>query len=253
MTITDDGIAVVDGDAWLSKQIRDEHRLDVHHARVIVDLMQRFIPVGGTVCDIGACLGDHTVAYADLVGPDGHVYAFEPNPTAFECLTYNLRDKPWVLNYQMALADHESRCEIGPEPYNLDNLGMWTIYRESSDAPVVMTTLDMIAKDWTRLDFVKIDVEGVEHALLSGAVQTITKWKPPMLIEINRWALSNHGATPHDVFTQLDRLGYVMMPICLEDATMDPYIRINEDEVDVVCIQRDHEMANGFLRLTEAN
>lgn len=249
MILTDEGIAIVEGDAWLSKQIRDERRLDVHLAKVITNLMQRFIPVGGSVADIGACLGDHTLSYADAVGPGGHVYAFEPNPAAFECLTYNLREKPWVTLYPVALADHESRCIIAPEPNNIDNLGMATIHDECDDAPIVMTTLDAVAKDWTRLDFVKIDVEGVEHALLDGAVQTLTKWHPPMLVEVNRGALANHGATPTDVFQRLNALGYVFMPICFIEGTMEPSVRINEDEVDVVCLQRNDERTAGFLEL----
>ena len=249
MTLTEDGIAVIDGDAWLSQQIRNEHRLDVHHARVIVEMMQRFIPRGGTVCDVGACLGDHTIGYADIVGPTGTVHAFEPNPAAYECLRYNVQYRPWVSCYPYALADHISRCEMGPEPNNLDNVGMVTIHRERPDGPVVMTTLDDVAKDWDRLDFVKIDVEGVEHALLAGAVQTLSTWKPVVLIEVNRGALQNHGATPNDVYKRLERLGYVFSPICIEGISMDPFVRIQEDEVDVVCVPREHQMADGFLSL----
>ena len=247
MTLTDEGIAVVDGDAWLSQQVRDERRLDVHHARQLVDLMAMFIPVGGTVADIGACLGDHTLGYADRVGPTGHVYAFEPNPVAMECLRYNMRDRPWVECSLVALADHVSRCDMGPEPNNLNNLGMTTIHRERSDGPIEMTTLDTVATDWPRLDFIKIDVEGVEPALLWGARQTIAKWKPPILIEINRTALANHGVTPAHVFRALTRFGYVFSPVCITGYQMDPRQRITEDEVDVVCVPDDHPFSDGFL------
>lgn len=250
MTLTDEGIAIVEGDAWLSKQIREERRLDVHYARVIIDMMQRFIPVGGTVCDVGACLGDHTIGYADFVGPTGTVHAFEPNPDAYECLRYNLRERPWVQCYPYALADHISRCEMGPEPNNLNNLGMVTIHREKPDGPVVMTTLDDVAKDWPRLDFVKIDVEGVESATLHGATKTFEQWKPPLLIEVNRGALANHGSKPRDVFMRLSRWGYVFAPICIKDVSMDLFERINEDEVDVVCVPKDHPLSDGFLELS---
>src|SRR5262245_23415731 len=79
---TPDDIAVIDGDL-LTKKILLENALDVHQHLLIQ--MQEYIPVGATVIDIGAYIGDHTITLARQVGPNGHVIAIEPNPIALFC------------------------------------------------------------------------------------------------------------------------------------------------------------------------
>ncbi len=79
------GVWVIDEDTHFTKWIEEEQRLD-HHGGFLVDLLP-FIPDGGVVIDVGAYIGDHTVAYINKSGPSGTVYAFEPNPVAFFCLT----------------------------------------------------------------------------------------------------------------------------------------------------------------------
>src|SRR5262249_37578392 len=76
-------IWVLEGDQ-ISNWVEQEGRLD-HDQNFLPGILEHIKP-GDTVIDVGAFIGDHTVAYAAKAKK---VIAFEPNPLAFECLKYN--------------------------------------------------------------------------------------------------------------------------------------------------------------------
>ena len=88
MKLTKEGIAVIEGDNYLSADIIAQGRLDV--ARESLLQYQQHIPVGGVVVDVGACLGDFTATFSEFVGSTGRVWAFEPNAPVFDCLMHNM-------------------------------------------------------------------------------------------------------------------------------------------------------------------
>ena len=88
MKLTAEGIAVIEGDTYLSADIITKGRLDVAHEEL--EKYRKFIPEGGVVVDVGACLGDYTLTFSQMAGERGRVHAFEPNPMVFECLQHNL-------------------------------------------------------------------------------------------------------------------------------------------------------------------
>ena len=130
MILTEEGIAVVEGDSHLSRDIIAHKRLDLPIIWELLDQLKPWIPEGGVVADIGACLGDHTVAYAQMVGPTGRVYAFEPNPAALECLRYNTRNYSNISVSGYALGHEAGQSRIGPDPGQPKNLGMATLHDE---------------------------------------------------------------------------------------------------------------------------
>ncbi|MEV6878398.1 FkbM family methyltransferase [Amycolatopsis sp. NPDC051128] len=75
-----------------------------------------------------------------------------------------------------------------------------------------MPTLDGLraAAGLTRLDFVKIDVEGGELHVLQGGQQTIETFRPTMLIEIEARHTARYEYSPDDVVDWLTRRGYTM-------------------------------------------
>src|SRR5678816_3202059 len=77
------------------------------------------MPSGGVVIDAGACLGDHTITYAKLVGSTGQVHAFEPHPLTYEAMTLNLSSYPQVSCYPLALSDFRDVYRLQP----VDNIG----------------------------------------------------------------------------------------------------------------------------------
>jgi hypothetical protein len=73
-----------------------------------------------------------------------------------------------------------------------------------------MTTLDSFVHQngISSIDFIKVDIEGYEMRFLSGASETLRKFHPPMLIEINPDALACFGVTPEDLEDRLNALNY---------------------------------------------
>ena len=59
----------------------------------------------------------------------------------------------------------------------------------------------------TRIDFVKIDVEGGELHVLRGATKTLHRWKPVVIFEHGLGAADYYGASPEELWTLLDECG----------------------------------------------
>jgi len=155
------------------------------HANLLADFHNRFgivpdyehvlecgyrnlIASGDTVVDVGAHTGRHTAIFADLVGPNGLVLAFEPLPEA-RSLMEARGFGPQVRSLPFALADIAGRAPFihargTPEEsglrrktYNRPDL----VHPEEIE--VDTRRLDDFLGDFSRLAFVKIDVEGADR------------------------------------------------------------------------------------------
>ncbi len=164
-------IATIEGDTHISKWAIEAGRLD--HDQNTLPLLAPYIPKGGTVVDAGAFIGDHTVFYADRVGPAGQVLAFEPNFAAFECLHHNVQWMP-VTCHHAGLSDATSTAAIATDI----NAGASHLTDGKGCALLALDSLNL-----QRLDFFKLDVEGFEVRALRGAKDTIHRCRPVMLIE----------------------------------------------------------------------
>ncbi len=150
------------------------------------------------VCfDVGASIGITTLLLCSLC-PNGHVYSFEPSPVNAGYLRQNLAFngvknctiiEAGVGERAGSLQFHHSSFS-GAESHfvteaHLDRENKQTI-------PVDVVTLDDFLnrkREVGRLDFIKIDAEGFEPAILAGARDTIKRFKPIIFMEFNSWAL----------------------------------------------------------------
>lgn len=206
------GIAVIEGDTHISKWVEQSRRLD--HDHNMLPLVLRHIVPSTVVIDIGAYIGDHTIAY---VNAGAVVYAFEPNPEAFECLRYNLGGAANL--YNIGLSDHDGEMAfLSPN----ENKGMGFL---SEGNGVTVTTLDR--QDLTP-SFIKIDVEGMEINVLRGAENTIKAYRPVMLIEINRPALERNNSSAEEIFEWLKNHHYSFENIY-------PGQSLDELQLDIIC------------------
>ncbi|MDK3159662.1 FkbM family methyltransferase [Kamptonema cortianum] len=164
-----------------------EYWLTRHFAEVISP--------GDTVIDIGANLGYYTVLAAELVGVNGHVVAIEPNPEVFRCLSASIAVNGFakrVKAHNFALAgpnDSGKRAFFVPrsEPKNGRFVGAHEncerLQTHGTVSEVALGHLDPDAFD--RVDFIKIDVEGAELAVLANLRPLLRKFRPKVVCEVN--------------------------------------------------------------------
>ena len=137
------------------------------------------IKPGDVVIDAGASFGLYTLP-AILMGAQ-KVYAFEPHPQFYNSFRNNLELNNIVDKcelYQLGLANQEAELQ-----FNLDDL---TCFTGNPNSSIKVARLDKVVEEMIkidRLDFIKIDVEGAELDVLEGAVNTINKFHPKLLIE----------------------------------------------------------------------
>jgi FkbM family methyltransferase len=191
------GLWVIREDTHVSKWVEREGRLD--HDQNTLPAILPLINKGDTVIDIGAFIGDHTVAYVRAAGIHGVVHAFEPNPVAFACLTHNISE---AVFYNMALGDMHGRSPLSG---NNGNAAGAYLGEHMRIAYVEMRPLDDFKLE---PDFIKIDAEGCEWRILNGAANTIDKHQPIIVMEVNEVALGRQGVTRAHLFDFLQQHGY---------------------------------------------
>ena len=125
------------------------------------------------VLDIGANIGTHTIGIAPHVK---RVMAFEPDPDNFDLLVKNLATTMCSNVTPVPAAASDVLGKVGTQ-FDYGKTSLTT----SGEIPA--TPIDMI-EGLPRIDFVKIDVEGMELKVLNGMRQTIASYKPQMLIEM---------------------------------------------------------------------
>jgi len=136
--------------------------------------------LGDIVFDIGAYVGDTALWFSKAVGPQGKVYAFEPEPGNFEKLKANLErnNVTNVIPLQLALSENEGEMQVASAG------GSSIMTQARTGTSVKVTTIDKFvgANKLPRVDFIKMDVEGHELKVLEGAHETIQAFKPSLAL-----------------------------------------------------------------------
>jgi len=139
-------------------------------------VFMKTVKKGMTFVDVGACIGYYTLIAAKLVGADGKVFAFEPEPLNFEWLVRSISINGFknILPIRKAVSDKNGLIELYLDK---DNIGGHSIVRNRGESILVeAVALDNFFKDQTP-DVVKIDIEGAEILALRGMEQIIKRSK----------------------------------------------------------------------------
>jgi FkbM family methyltransferase len=168
-----------------------------------VALLKCALGPGMVFVDVGAHIGYFTTLAACLVGRDGAVYSFEPDPECALCLIGNTHNDPWVIVYDKAVGDRSGEVTLfgSSRP---EESGWGTIFATAEARPQVqvpITTLDEIicGSAIKRVDFIKLDVEGAECRVLEGGKQTIATYRPLVFAEVNEVCLARDGKSFRDL------------------------------------------------------
>lgn len=170
---------------------------------------------GGTFLDVGANHGTYSVLLAPVVGAQGRVLAFEPQPRLAALIRRSLE-----ANGQHNTTVIEIGCSDAPGTVSfyrpVENSGSASMYRESAGADLRDTvtirtdSLDNLLANESLPGALamKLDVEGAEVATLRGAVGLLRAKRPLIVFEMNAESLHASGHTISDLIDAFRAGGY---------------------------------------------
>lgn len=180
--------------------------------------------------DVGANHGEVSLMAAALM-PGGRVYAFEPVTENFQRLQRNVdaNGLSYVQCFQLGLSDEPGELPLYTQAERREdgtwNKGLPSLYA-SDQRPqwlecVKLERLDdfVAQQGLTRLNYLKIDVEGAELAVLNGAKQTLATLRPTLLIEFNAETCAAAGYPLLQLATSLTALGYSLAQLGADGRT----------------------------------
>ena len=163
---------------------------------------------GDTVLDIGAHIGIFAVVAARRVGAEGKVLAFEPTP-----FTRSVLAEVVELNGCSGLVEVRAEAvaagsgetvffDTGEHLSNANSLVMTE--RTRSEIAVTLVSVDEIARELDlHVDCLKIDVEGAEVDVLSGARETFLSRRPVARLGLHPKSIETNGQTLAEIWDLL--------------------------------------------------
>ncbi|HYG04846.1 MAG TPA: FkbM family methyltransferase [Stenotrophomonas sp.] len=187
----------------------------------LVPLFDRLLKPGMVVADVGANIGEVSLLAANRVGAGGRVIAFEPAPDIADALEAHVRGNALeevISVCRQGLADVAGVLPLygscGQGSAQDPNRGLGSLHGNPDSDPLIalveVTTLDAVVKalQLPRLDLLKVDIEGGELPCLRGALDTIERFRPVVVVEVHAHSAGAAGCQGRDILDLLTPLGY---------------------------------------------
>ena len=179
----------------------------------ILNNLSKIITPGSTVIDIGAQVGNMSVAYSLFANK---VISFEPNPATFEVLEKNSELNSNIFPFNYAISDEEGPLTFHYSDHGFCNGGFATRTQVGIGVTGHNIPIDVWAINFEKfiqennievgnISLIKIDAEGHDKDILKTLVNTITTHKPVLITEIY------NGLNPNeitDLLNTIHSLGY---------------------------------------------
>jgi len=163
---------------------------------------------GSTVIDVGANVGFFTKRFAKWAGPTGKVVAIEAEELNYQRLLKRIAKEGLgnqVEPLQAAVAEKPGTLmlQLNPDHPGDHKLG-------EDGVPVQAVTLDGLVEErgWPEVSFIKIDVQGAEMRVFSGAEELLKRMKPALFVEVDDAHLKVQGTSAEKLIQHLVTLGY---------------------------------------------
>jgi FkbM family methyltransferase len=222
------------GTDLVSDRLREARLWEPFETRLCLAL----VGPGACCVDVGANLGYFTVLAASQAGAGGRVHAFEPDPDNFALLAANV-----ALN---GLAD---RCTLSCEALadragegflyrSGDNLGDHQVYPGDGERPAVPIRLArgdaVLGSAVDAIDFLKIDTQGSEAAVLAGLLPLLARQpRPPaILVELTPFSLALAGASGRAL---VEALATLALPFWIVDHVAGRLVATDADALATWC------------------
>lgn len=173
--------------------------------------IKNLICEGDTVIDIGANLGYYSILMSSWVGKSGSIYSVEPIALYNKIFNEKARKRKNIVLYPYALGTEEKDVTLVCSP-NVGYLrtGLPHVYDSRKDGDIQKQEFTFDAKmkvpsklfsSIDKLDYIKCDIEGFEHVVLSNMEGIINKFRPIVQVEV--W-----GENEEPIKGLFEKLGY---------------------------------------------
>ena len=183
-----------------------------------ITIFTEYLSKGGVYIDVGANIGFFSVHIARQLAPGRRVLALEPTPNALDRLRSNLvRNKvaSAVEVFEGVAASEEGQITLttfpGREEYSTIVSPTHPSVQDAKGVLIVVqaNTIDRLVELGGRdPGFLKIDAEGAEHLVLTGARATLRRFRPVVMVEITNSTMADGGGTQELCFKLLSEFGY---------------------------------------------
>jgi len=227
-----------------------------------LDFYGAIIPEGSVAIDIGAHVGDTSVAYSLVVGDQGTVVAFEPNPSCFDVLKINAANNKNIIPVNAAITEENGNYTFYYTDPGLCNgafAEMLSIHPYRIPVNVVGVNLENWLETQTpalisKVKFIKIDTEGYDRFIIKSIKNFLLKHRPILQTELFTY-LNNDEKI--DLFTLIDSMNYKIVLAAYNGlidttsiASRKPFdllsfinFQVPEGSIDLLCIP-DEQFSN---------
>jgi len=194
--------------------VNDRAELSIHgiYEPLTTDLVRAEIRTGDVVLDVGANIGYYTLIFARSVGPEGRVFAFEPEPGNFSLLQENVSTNRYrnVTLSRLAVSDRTGSARLYVDA---GNAGDCRIYDSRDNRPSIEVETvrldDYFEPPPGRIDLIKMDIQGAEPAALRGMQGLLERHRRvKLVVEFWPYGLRLFGTDPEEFLRMLCGAGF---------------------------------------------
>jgi len=172
--------------------------------------LRNMLTPGCTFFDVGANFGYYSITVAAALARRCRVHAFEPFPSTYRRLCRNIELNSLgsvVKAHDVALLDVKGKSYMTMRP---GNSGAAWLDGDPGGETVATTTLATFCETRaiSRIDLIKLDVEGSEERVLRGGADVISALKPLLMVELNPGVLAKAGSSADALINRLQGFGY---------------------------------------------
>ncbi len=238
------------------RQTFQRYALSRIHEPTTTRIFENVVKKGDNVLDCGANIGYFTLLFARLVGSEGKVYAFEPEPRNFEFLTRNIQlngySRVTAINKAVSDGTGVVRLYINPKDTGHHTIKQYSGVTDDNRkfVDIESISLDSFFKDKYSIDVIKMDIEGSEPLAFSGMDNLIKESKNlKMIMEFYPLVIKEMGFSPEDFARKLLEYYKFSIYVISDDysGSKNKHIKINNvDELMDLCKEKDAHL-NLFL------
>ncbi|MGM0531524.1 MAG: FkbM family methyltransferase [Bacteroidota bacterium] len=172
------------------------------------------------ILDVGANIGWYSVLFDKMTPANVFIYAFEPDPDNFHCLTHNIQrnNRKNIIPVQKGISDKTEKKTL--YLYKSSNTGRHSMLNINTQSTIEVETVkfdDFIDKEGlniNKIKFLKIDIEGYEYKAFQGGTKLLSS-VPYILTEFSPEYMRKGGLEPAKMLDLLKE--YQFVPYIIEN------------------------------------